>query len=239
MLALVTIPRSETTTTLLRPKALLELRDLRGQRLVVVQLAGEHLDRDRPARLVAQQPVDDLRRAALAVTRVAQLRQRARAPLEIRGGHVVEHQLPILEVAAGEAILDPLLALQQPVHRRVQIVLVGARDPSSSASVDCAKRPRPSRASTPARSPADRSSPAQITLPRRLAVQQPRQLEPARHRQAPRSHARPAASARSRTPHRPGRSARPRSAARISSTASAGRCERFASVSFLTFPPSR
>ena len=98
MLALVTIPRSETTTTAVEPEAPLELRDLGGSVCVVVQLAREHLDRDRAAPAVAEQPVDDLQRAALAVTRVAELRQRAAAALKIRGRDVVEHQLA---VAAG------------------------------------------------------------------------------------------------------------------------------------------
>ena len=60
---------------------------------------------------------------------IPQRRQLAAPPLEIGGGHVVEHQLTVLEVPAGEAILDPLLAIQQPVHRRVQIVLVSVGDP--------------------------------------------------------------------------------------------------------------
>ena len=125
----MTIPRSETTTTRESPNRSLSFCDLGGQRLVVVQLAGEHLDSDRPARLVAQQPVDDLRGAALAVARVAQRGQLATPSLEIGGGHVVEHQLAVDQMPTREAILDLLLTIQQPVHRRVQIVLIGVGDP--------------------------------------------------------------------------------------------------------------
>src|SRR2546423_13612294 len=79
-----------------------------------MQLTREHLNRDRPPGPIAQQPVDDLRRAALLIARVPQPGQLARAPLEIRGGHVVEHQFPSLEMPAGETIPHPPFAPQQP-----------------------------------------------------------------------------------------------------------------------------
>ena len=125
----------------LKAEAGLELCDLRGQRLVVVQLAREDLDRNRPAGPVAEQPVDDLPRSAFAVTRIPQPRQRASAALEVGRGDVVEHQLTVAQVAAREAVLDPLLALQQPIKRRVKIVLIGAGDTEFGTERGLTERP--------------------------------------------------------------------------------------------------
>src|SRR5207244_5255806 len=98
-------------------ETLAELLDLGGQRLVVVEAAGEDLDRDRAAFPVAEQPVDDLRRAAAAVARVAEREQRTGAALEVGGGDVVEHVRALSQVAAGEPPFDPLLVLAQPIER--------------------------------------------------------------------------------------------------------------------------
>ncbi len=61
----------------LQAKPRLQLGDLRAQRLIIMDLSGEHLDRDRAPGLVTQQSVNDLRRPAFAVTGVPQSRQRA------------------------------------------------------------------------------------------------------------------------------------------------------------------
>ena len=45
-------------------------------------------------------------------------------PLDVAGGQVVEHQGVFLEVALGEALLDGRLALDEPVHRGVQLLRV-------------------------------------------------------------------------------------------------------------------
>jgi hypothetical protein len=109
----------------LKTEARLELGDLGGHRLVIVRLAREDLDRDRPAGPVAQQSVDDLQRPPLAIARITKLGQRATTPLEIRGRDVVEHQLTIGQVAAREPVLDSALARQQPVQRPVELILIG------------------------------------------------------------------------------------------------------------------
>ena len=44
--------------------------------------------------------------------------------LDVAGGQVVEHQGVFLEVALGEALLDGRLALDEPVHRGVQLLRV-------------------------------------------------------------------------------------------------------------------
>ena len=233
----MTIPRSETTTTRRQPEPVFELVDLGGQRLVVVQLAGEHLDRDRPARLVAQQPVDDLRRAALAVARVAQRRQRAAASLEVGGGDVVEHQLAVVEMpAARRSSIRAWRSSSQSIAAYRSSSSASAT-PSSSASVDWPN------ARTVASFDAGAIARWQI-----IANARSRSRDGARSSSrasssrppspAPRSRARPAASARSRT-RRQHPDRLPRNPARTSSTSSSGRCEMFPTVSFLTLPPSR
>ena len=164
MFALVTIPRSATTITRESPNRSLSLVTCDGQRLVVVQLAGEHLDRDRPARHVAQQPVDDLRQPALPVPRVPQLRQRTRPALEVTRGHVIEHHLTI---ARGDARRDdprsaPGAPAASPSPRRDH-PHPRPPPPARSASVDCPRvRTVPS------------FDPGQITRPRIIAMHRSR-----------------------------------------------------------------
>src|SRR5438309_1768766 len=93
-----------------------------------MQRTLEDLDRDRAAVGGADEPVDDLERAAAAVARVAEPRQRARAALEVGGGDVVEDERRAGEMTARERLLDPPLAGKQPVERRVQLVLVRPLD---------------------------------------------------------------------------------------------------------------
>ena len=129
---------------------------------------------------------------------------------------------------AREAILDPLLALHQPVHRRVQIVLVGARDPELVGERRPAERPRRSRASTPARSPAGRPSPAPDPAPA-TADRSISRASSSRRAIASTALTCPAGSDRS-IANALRQHARPLAAqpARISSISSGGRCERFA-----------
>ena len=72
----------------------------------------------------AEQAIDDLQRARLAVAAVAALGERAAAALHVARGHVVEHQRAVREMALGQRRLDGGLALQQPVERGVELVLV-------------------------------------------------------------------------------------------------------------------
>jgi hypothetical protein len=65
----------------LDPEALLEPPERLRQRLVVVDLALEDLDRDRPPLGRAGEPVADLQLPLLAVARVAERGQRAPAAL--------------------------------------------------------------------------------------------------------------------------------------------------------------
>ena len=106
------------------PEALAQLLDLRPDGHRVGGVAGEHLHRHRTSVPVAQQPELDLHLAALAVPGMTALGQRAGASLHPHRGQVIEHQGAFPEMALGQGALDAVLALQQPVHRRVQVVLV-------------------------------------------------------------------------------------------------------------------
>ena len=105
-------------------EALLELLDLGGQRHRVGGVALEHLDRDGTAVGGAEQAIDDLQRALRAVTAVAALGERAAAAFHVARRHVVEHQRAVVEMALGQRRLDGGLALQQPVERGVELVLI-------------------------------------------------------------------------------------------------------------------
>ena len=105
-------------------EALLDLVDLRGERARIGGVAFEHLDRHRTTVARAQQTVDDLQLALLAVAVVAELRQLAAAPLHIARRHVVEHQHAGAQMLASERLLDRLLTLAQPVEGNIKLVFV-------------------------------------------------------------------------------------------------------------------
>ena len=93
----------------------------------VAGVARVHLDRDRPPVRGADQPVVDLPASALAVPRVPQRGQWTAAALDVAGGQVIQH-IPVGgQVALGQRALDPVLALEQPVHRSKQLSLLAER----------------------------------------------------------------------------------------------------------------
>ena len=65
-----------------------------------------------------------LQRALLAVAAVPALGQRAVGALHVAGGQVVEHQRVLSKVPLGEPLLDGGLPLDQPVHRRVELMRI-------------------------------------------------------------------------------------------------------------------
>lgn len=81
----VVMPPVDDEDDRLEAEAATQLRHLRAKRLVVVHAAREDLDRDWPPLRAADEPVDNLERAAATVTRVAELGERARAALEVGG----------------------------------------------------------------------------------------------------------------------------------------------------------
>ena len=56
---------------------------------------------------------------------MSQLCQRTTTPLEIRRGHIVEHQRTAGEVPFGQTVFDAALTREQPVHSVVQIIRWG------------------------------------------------------------------------------------------------------------------
>ena len=89
----------------------------------VGDVAFVHRHRHRAAARIGEQAVVDLQHAVAAVAAVADPGQRTGAALEVAGRQVVQHQAAGAQVARSELLLDRALARQQPVHRRVQIVL--------------------------------------------------------------------------------------------------------------------
>ena len=122
MRAVVSRPRSPHQRDAGNPEALPDALHLRRQRGRVGRVAGEHLHRQRAAVGRAQQPEHDLALAALAVAVVAEGGQRAVPPLQVGGADVVQDQGGVLQMAAGQAGLDPALAPQQPVQHGQQLV---------------------------------------------------------------------------------------------------------------------
>src|ERR1700712_2054394 len=105
-------------------EALLELVDLRRQRRRIAGVAVEHFDRNLTTVRCAEQAVDDLQGAFLAVTAVSPFGQRTTAPLHGARRDVVEHQRAVLKVTLGQRGLDGGLACQQPVECCVEFVVI-------------------------------------------------------------------------------------------------------------------
>ena len=108
----------------LEGEAPLQLLDLCGERLRVGGRTVEHLDGDGAAVGGAQQAVDDLQLAFLAVAVVTERRELAAPSLQIARRDVVEHQRAVLEMPLRQRRLDRRLAFGEPVERGVEFVLV-------------------------------------------------------------------------------------------------------------------
>ena len=98
--------------------------DLRGQRRRIRRVAGERLHRYRTSVPVTQQAELDLQLAPLAVPGITAFGQRTRSSLHPHRSQVTEDQAALIEVPLGQTPLDPLLALQEPVHGAIEVVLV-------------------------------------------------------------------------------------------------------------------
>ena len=84
----------------------------------------EHFDGDWHPGRAAQQPVDDLQPALDPVSRVADFAERAGVALKRCRGHVVEHQRSIGQMSCRQGVFDGFFAVEHPVHRRVQVILI-------------------------------------------------------------------------------------------------------------------
>ena len=103
------------------------LLDLREHRFRIARVAVEHGHRHGATAFIRKKTIVDLQRAGPAITAVAELGERACRALEPARRQIEQHQPASLQVPLGEALLDRTLALDQPVHRLVQIVLVRVR----------------------------------------------------------------------------------------------------------------
>ena len=113
---------------LIEPEVLLQSQHLGHECGRIGDVSLIHRHRHRAAAPVGEQPVIDLQLAALAIAVVAELGERTLRALEVARGQVVERQCARAQVARRELLLDAALTCEQPVHRRVQIVLVAVHD---------------------------------------------------------------------------------------------------------------
>ena len=210
----------------------------------VARVAGEHLHRRGAAAGGAQKPAGGLLLAFLAVAVVAEGGERAASPLEVARARVVENRRAVaLQVAVGQAALDPGLATAQPArHPGTSLPSTGPRprtgprleDAVSGDSVRAQASLEPGstgRAATAATArlrmreasrPRIRATPSDLNVPG-IAATWPCG-----------SDLRTAAASSS-----DGSTTPPLSAARTASTSSGGILERFASVRLLMRVPSR
>ena len=107
-----------------------------GERHRVGGVARKHPHRHRAASGIAQQPVLDLRLAALAIAGVPERRQLVVGAFHPRAGQVEHRNAVGLQVPAGQLALDLVLAVHQPVHRGVHLVGGCPRHPKVGAEGD-------------------------------------------------------------------------------------------------------
>ena len=153
------------------PEPVLDLGHLAGHGHGVPGVAGKDLDGDRDALGGGQQAVDDLQPTPHPVLRVADGALRAGLALERGAGHVIQDQGAAGQVPGRRRVLDLLLPGLQPVHRRVQVILITrARGPHPgnwrrSGRAARGRWPAWSPAWSPARPPSPPPGPGAGTRP--------------------------------------------------------------------------
>ncbi|SAL07668.1 hypothetical protein AWB78_08681 [Caballeronia calidae] len=105
-------------------KALTQLPDLWHERVRVGRVALKHRNGNRHTARIGKQSIVDLQLAALAVTVVPEGGQLTGAALEVARSQVIQHDAAGLQVTLRELALDRILALEQPVHRGIQRLLI-------------------------------------------------------------------------------------------------------------------
>ena len=155
---------------------------LRRHRRGVPRRALEDLDGHRTAFRGTQQADDDLQFAPLAVARVSALGQLAAATLEVTGGHVVQDQGVLPQMAPGQGVLDGLLAgTQEPVHGAVDLVFIdGAETEGLREGGECGlagERPGGGQLGLGIDDPGDDQGDDQIPVPASGAGQEGIELE--------------------------------------------------------------
>jgi hypothetical protein len=106
------------------PEAILDLLDLRTQRLRIGRVAVKDLNRNRQPLARTEQPVDNLRPIAPVIAAVSIARQWTATALKVGRTDVVEHQHAVLEMSPRQAVLDPALAIDQPIERLIGLALL-------------------------------------------------------------------------------------------------------------------
>src|SRR6266700_1273832 len=106
------------------PEAILDLLDLRTQRLRIGRVAVKDFNRYRQPLARTEQPVDDLRPIAPVIAAVSIARQWTATALKVGRTDVVEHQNAVLEMSPRQAVLDPALAIDQPIERLIGLALL-------------------------------------------------------------------------------------------------------------------
>ena len=228
-------------------EAELELLHLAAERHRVGGVALEHLDCDRAALTVAQQAIDDLEPVGPMITAVAVLRQCAAAAFEIGGADVVKGERATRQMALGQRVLDPLLLVEQPVERLIDLPFghLAQAQPLPQAGGRRLRIERPHRRQLGGRrdQPAHderhhqiASSPAGMTAP--ALAQQLRQADLLRGAEDGGDVAMGQRAADGQRLFRPGQR-HPRNNVRRPSTKCSGQSVRLAIVRFFTLPSAR
>lgn len=101
---------------MLNAKVLLDLSDLGLHRHRVGDVSGEHIDRNRTTLGTEKQSEHDLLFAFFAVVVIATRRQRAVLAFQINGGHVIQNQQVVSDMAVGKRFFKLGLAFMKPVE---------------------------------------------------------------------------------------------------------------------------
>ncbi len=235
----VSIPRSPTRTTSVRPKRIRSLSTWASTVAGSAVLPGKASTATGQPRRIGEQAELDLGPVGPVVAGVAVAGERAVAALDVHRREVVQDEAARAEVAGRERALDPCLAGEEPVHRPVQLVLVGALHPARRAPGCSARAAPPWRAWTRARPggrrPAPSRGPGCATAGGRGAPAGPSE------RSIPRTAATwPWGRLRTiRSADSAGTRRSPRSERSMASTTGSGRAVSDASVRCLTDDPSR
>ena len=113
---------------LLEPELITQLTNFRQKCLCVAGVAFVNRDGDGTAAPIGQQTIVDLQLAILAVAIFAKRRQWVGLALEVTRAQVVEYQPAGFEMTVREFALDRALALEQPIHRRIEVIFIGRGD---------------------------------------------------------------------------------------------------------------
>jgi hypothetical protein len=103
-----------------------DLVELGRPGLRIVRIAGKDFDRDRMARLVAEEADDDLPLAFLAIAIIAKGRQFVVCAFQIAARDIIQKQGARLGLSALgiESVLDRSLGASQPIQVLVQRILI-------------------------------------------------------------------------------------------------------------------